>query len=120
MVSSKYRRCNLRKDSSLALITEFERNHRAIYGERAKLINERIEKLNSEIKECELEQKKIKDMIKNIKNTTIKTIFEERYINCLSWEKIAEKIYYSLTHTHRIFKKALQDPQINEIKKYLE
>lgn len=62
-------------------------------------------------KMCELNdfQSKLLSELSEIKEINEKVLMESRYILNFTWEEIAEKIGYSLTQTHRIHKKALEN-----------
>ena len=79
-----------------------------------------IELLINHLIKYETEQKKIESTIETIPDPILKATFKEKYIHGKSWEQVAESIGYSLTHIQRIFKKALQDPEILKIKMELE
>ena len=79
-----------------------------------------IELLINHLIKCEAEQKEIESTIEAIQDPILKATFKEKYIHGKSWEQVAESIGYSVTHTQRIFKKALQDPEILKIKMELE
>ena len=79
-----------------------------------------IELLINHLIKCEAEQKEIESTIETIQDPILKATFKEKYIHGKSWEQVAESIGYSVTHTQRIFKKALQDPEILKIKMELE
>ena len=79
-----------------------------------------IELLINHLIKCEAEQKEIESTIETIQDPILKATFKEKYIHGKSWEQVAESIGYSLTHIQRIFKKALQDPEILKIKMELE
>ena len=88
--------------------------------ENYKRDDEDIELLINHLIKCEAEQKEIESTIETIQDPILKATFKEKYIHGKSWEQVAESIGYSVTHTQRIFKKALQDPEILKIKMELE
>ena len=79
-----------------------------------------IELLINHLIKCEAEQKEIESTIETIQDPILKATFKEKYIHGKSWEQVAENIGYSSTHIQRIFKRALQDPEILKIKMELE
>ena len=79
-----------------------------------------IELLINHLIKCEAEQKEIESTIETIQDPILKATFKEKYIHGKNWEEVAESIGYSSTHIQRIFKKALQDPEILKIKMELE
>lgn len=50
--------------------------------------------------------------INRLSNTNEKILLQARYILNETWEQIAERIGYSVMHTHRIHKKALENFKI--------
>ena len=88
--------------------------------ENYKRDDEDIELLINHLIKCEAEQKEIESTIEAIPDPILKATFKEKYIHGKSWEQVAESIGYSSTHIQRIFKKALQDPEILKIKMELE
>ncbi len=76
-----------------------------------------------EVKVLELEQSRfdILEIINSIKLQKIKRILELRYIDCFEWEFIAEKMGYSLRHTYRLHKKAINmvEEKFNNIEERL-
>ena len=79
-----------------------------------------IEFLINRLIKCEAEQKEIESTIETIQDPILKATFKEKYIHGKNWEQVAEILGYSTTHTQRIFKRALQDPEILKIKMELE
>lgn len=79
-----------------------------------------IELLINHLIKCEAEQKEIESTVETIQDPILKATFKEKYIHGKSWEQVAENIGYSSTHIQRIFKKAIQDPEILKIKLLLE
>ena len=79
-----------------------------------------IELLINHLIKCEAEQKEIESTIETIQDPILKATFKEKYIHGKNWEQVAEILGYSTTHTQRIFKRALQDPEILKIKMELE
>ena len=79
-----------------------------------------IELLINYLIKCEAEKKEIENMIDTIQDPILRATFKEKYIHGKSWEEVAERLGYSTTHTQRIFKKAIQDPEILKIKMELE
>ena len=57
------------------------------YAEYSSMIEERIEMLN-------IYRKDMLDIINKIPNTTYRTLLIARYINCETWESVAESIGY--------------------------
>ncbi len=60
----------------------------ANYAEYSAMIDKRIEELS-------IYRKKMLDIINKIPDTTYRTLLISRYINCETWEKVAETIGYS-------------------------
>lgn len=52
--------------------------------------------------------KEIEDKISRIPDTTQREVLQLRYLACMSWEQIADKISYSLRQTFRIHSAALR------------
>ena len=88
--------------------------------ENYKRDDEDIELLINHLIKCEAEQKEIESTIETIQDPILKATFKEKYIHGKNWEQVAEILGYSTTHTQRIFKRALQDPEILKIKMELE
>lgn len=53
-------------------------------------------------------KKEISASIENVSNVEEKVLLRYRYINCLTWEAIAEQMGYSLRQIYRIHGNALQ------------
>ena len=79
-----------------------------------------IELLINHLIKCEAEQKEIESTIETIQDPILRATFKEKYIHGKNWEKVAEILGYSITHAQRIFKKAIQDPEILKIKLLLK
>ena len=79
-----------------------------------------IELLINHLIKCEAEQKEIESTIETIQDPILRATFKEKYIHGKNWEKVAEILGYSTTHAQRIFKKAIQDPEILKIKLLLK
>lgn len=62
-------------------------------------------------KMCRLDdfQGRLLSELEKIENIDEKILMESKYILNLSWEQIADKIHYSLSHTYRIHGKALEN-----------
>lgn len=88
--------------------------------ENYKRDDEDIELLINYLIKYEAEQKEIESTIETIQDPILKATFKEKYIHGKNWEQVAEILGYSTTHTQRIFKRALQDPEILKIKMELE
>jgi DNA-directed RNA polymerase specialized sigma subunit len=54
-------------------------------------------------------QQKLLMELENIKNIDEKILMESKYILNLTWDQIANKICYSLSHTYRIHGRALEN-----------
>ncbi len=54
-------------------------------------------------------QQKLLSELEKIDNIDEKILMESKYILDLSWEQIADKISYSLSHTYRIHGRALEN-----------
>ncbi len=88
--------------------------------ENYKRDDEDIELLINHLIKCEAEQKEIESTIETIQDPILRATFKEKYIHGKNWEQVAEILGYSTTHAQRIFKRALQDPEILKIKMELE
>lgn len=54
-------------------------------------------------------QQKLLSELERIENIDEKILMESKYILNLSWDQIADKIHYSLSHTYRIHGRALEN-----------
>lgn len=88
--------------------------------ENYKRDDEDIELLINHLIKYEAEQKEIESTIETIQDPILRATFKEKYIHGKNWEQVAEILGYSTTHAQRIFKKAIQDPEILKIKLLLE
>ena len=101
-----------------------------IIGEFIRIVCGKVENYKRDDKDIELlinylikyeaEQKEIESTVETIQDPILKATFKEKYIHGKNWEQVAEILGYSTTHTQRIFKKAIQDPEILKIKLLLE
>lgn len=57
-------------------------------------------------------KKEIMGVINSIENDEYKTLLEKRYLCFLSWEQIAVDMHYSIEHTIRLHKTALEKVKI--------
>lgn len=78
------------------------------------------EKIKNKIIKLNTFQEKLLAELEKISNIDEKILLESRYILNLSWEEIADKICYSLSHTYRIHGNALKNFKmiVNDSKKY--
>lgn len=60
-------------------------------------------------------QREIREVISAVPTERLRTILEKRYLNCMSFNKIAEELHYSYKQLYRLHKRAL-----SEIKDVLE
>lgn len=61
-----------------------------------------IQEYKNKIAAIEQEQAQIKVKIDSIEDDLIRETFKIKYIEGLSWEQVAKKIGYSLSHTYRL------------------
>lgn len=94
------------------------KTHIELYGEY-KRDDDFIEKILKDAQELKEKENMINELIENIQDPIIQAIIKERFINGTKWESVADRVGYSLAHTQRLFKKALQDPEILKIKTLL-
>lgn len=59
--------------------------------------------------------REIMDVIKAVSSLELRTILEKRYLNFISWERIAVELGYSIQHTYR-----LHDAALKEVEKILK
>lgn len=71
-----------------------------------------IEKLNSKIEKYTEELARIEDIIDKIDDIEVKAIARMRFIQCMKWEEIGEKIYLDRTNCARKLKKYIQNIDI--------
>lgn len=84
--------------------------------------SETVEKINRILQTQELIKKKELELkniqagiylnIMKLENSSERMLLQSRYIFNETWEQIAERIGYSVMHTHRIHKKALENFKI--------
>lgn len=67
------------------------------------------ERLEEEIEKLLKYRSKMMEVIERTKDCTYKSILIARYINCKSWEQIAEELNYNLRWVHRMHTRALED-----------
>ena len=63
--------------------------------------------LDKRLRELLRYRKSMLDMIYRVNNTTYRTLLIARYINCMSWEKVAETMNYDVSWIHRMHHNAL-------------
>lgn len=82
--------------------------------ERLSKIIELERKIEKEI--CRLTdfRNRLLDEFSNIKNEDEKTLMESRYFLFMSWEQIANKLNYSLSHTFKLHGRALENFKFSE------
>ena len=71
-----------------------------------------IEKLNNKIAKYTEELIRIEDIIDKIDDVEIKAIARMRFIQCMKWEDIGDKIHLDRTNCARKLKKYLQNIEI--------
>lgn len=74
----------------------------------------------NKIAAIEQEQAQIKVKIDSIEDDLIREAFKIKYIEGGSWEQIAKKIGYSLTHTYRLIDYWCSSPSNAAIKAFIE
>ena len=74
----------------------------------AKVVDKADEIMN-ECNNLQSMRKEVKSIIYGIPNYTIRTILIERYINCKSWNKVAEDVGYSWSQVHRYHRVGLKE-----------
>lgn len=90
--------------------------------------NEELSKRQQEIGRLQKQlQKKIRDMlflrrkidraIQGLENDTQRLLCSLRYLDGLTWEEVAEKMFYSVQHVHKIHVKALSHMELDPKKK---
>lgn len=82
---------------------------------------ERMDKIIELEKKIKLEKCQLTDLrneilekLRSIKNSDEKILMESRYYLLMSWEEIADKLCYSLSHTYTIHGRALKNFEIIE------
>ena len=73
----------------------------AAYSEYSRLLDEKVEELI-------VYRAKMLEMIRRVENSTYRALLIARYINCKTWEKIADELCYGVRQTHRLHGAALQ------------
>lgn len=68
---------------------------------------DKITRLEKEIEELYNLQFKINDAIDKVENPNERILLRYRYILSITWEKISEKMGYSVAHVKRIHEKAI-------------
>ena len=71
-----------------------------------------LEKLNQKIEKYTEELIRIEDVIDRIEDVEVKTIARMRFIQCMKWEDIGEKVYLDRTNCARKLKKYIQNIDI--------
>lgn len=83
------------------------------------LIN-RLNKIAEEERELEVlydSMEKLSHIIDEVEDVMERALLRYRYITCLTWEQIAEKMGFCLAQVHRIHSRALKNfDKINEMK----
>ena len=69
-------------------------------------------KIDSEIDELVSVQTEIREVIDKVQNKDEKLLLRLRYVECLRWEEIAEKMSFSLRNLHLIHIKALKNDNL--------
>ena len=115
---NKLRDIQATRKSKLDLADDLIKTHIRLYGEY-KNNDDFIEKILKDAQELKEKEIMINELIENIQDPIIQAIIKERFINGTKWESISYKVGYSLAHIHRLFKKALKNQNIAEIKKIL-
>lgn len=95
------------------------KTHIELYGEY-KRDDDFIEKILKDTQELKEKEIMIKELIENIQDPIIQAIIKERFINGAKWQSVAVTVGYSLIHTQKLFKKAMQDSEISKIKILLD
>lgn len=82
--------------------------------ERLNKIMELEKKINNKI--CELTdfKSKLLEELESIENEDEKILMESRYFLFMSWEQIANKLNYSLSHTFKLHGRALENFKFSE------
>lgn len=65
--------------------------------------------LEQRISELEEYQSEMLKLINNIPNSTYRTLLIEYYINCKSWEAVAECVSYEVRYTQKLHGRALKE-----------
>ena len=73
----------------------------AAYSEYSRLLDEKVEELV-------IYRTKMLEMITRVDNSPYRTLLIARYVNCKTWEKIADEMTYDVRHIHRLHGAALQ------------
>lgn len=115
---NKLRDIQATRKSKLDLADDLIKTHIRLYGEY-KNNDDFIEKILKDAQELKEKEIMINELIENIQDPIIHAIIKEKFINGTKWESVAERVGYSLAHTQRLFKKAMQDPEILKIKTLL-
>lgn len=69
-------------------------------------LTQQLEKQVDEYREL---QKNVYELINSITEDTVRTVMELRYIHFMSWEKIADSIYFNQSHIYRLHNKGLKE-----------
>lgn len=82
--------------------------------ERLNKIIELEKKINNKI--CELTdfKSKLLEELESIENEDEKILMESRYFLFMSWEQVANKLCYSLSHTFKLHGRALENFKFHE------
>ena len=66
------------------------------------------EEINRDIDELVMIREQVQKAIHSVKDQTLETLLEYRYIDGLTWEELAEKMHYSYQWVCRLHGKALE------------
>lgn len=66
--------------------------------------------ISDRLAECE----GIAAAIENIKDVTLREVLLNRYVEGMTWEKVALAMNYSIKHVHRLHNKALEQLEITK------
>ncbi len=69
--------------------------------------------LRRKIREILFLRRKIDRAISSLKDSTQRLLCSLRYLDGLTWEEVAEKMYYSVQHLHKIHVKALAHMELD-------
>ena len=80
----------------------------------AKQINCLGDEIDHEMFELVRLREKIQKMIQSVSDDTLHLLLEYRYLNHMTWEKIADKMSYDVRWVFRLHKKALAQLEIED------
>lgn len=72
-----------------------------------------INKLDERKRELLIEKVSIEESISNISDDLEREILNKRYILGMTWDEISQSIGYSLTRTHQLHRKALENIKLS-------